>query len=177
MSASRDGILLCALMPALALACAPADPPAPETAQESAPAAAPGAEKPSLESFLWLLGEWQTEQDGKTMHELWTHQHPALLLGLHRDVSASGETVFFEYLRIEDREDGLVFLGAPQGQPPTVFRLETLEPARAVFVNPEHDYPQRISYWLADGNLHARIEGETPEGKKSSEWVFRDADE
>ena len=45
---------------------------------------------------------------------------------------------------------------------------------RAVFENRQHDFPQRILYWLdASGAMHARIEG--PQGGKtvSEEWVWR----
>ncbi len=170
MNASRDGFLFCALL--LALACGATDPPAPEAAAGTAPA----ADKPSIAGLSWLLGEWEAEQDGKTMNELWTHPHPKLILGMHRDFSPSGEEIFFEHMQIEERTGGIVFKGAPKGQMPAEFLLEKLEPSRAVFYNPEHDYPQRISYWLADGDLHARVEGDTPEGKKSSEWTFYAAD-
>ena len=46
-----------------------------------------------------------------------------------------------------------------------------------MFANPEHDFPQRILYWLEGEVLHARIEGETAGGPRSSEWVYtRSAD-
>ena len=44
---------------------------------------------------------------------------------------------------------------------------------RVVFENRQHDFPQRILYWLDPGGaLHARIEG--PQGGKtvSEEWVW-----
>ena len=47
---------------------------------------------------------------------------------------------------------------------------------RAVFENKQHDFPQRILYWLdAEGAMHARIEG--PQGGKtiSLEWVWKKA--
>ena len=47
---------------------------------------------------------------------------------------------------------------------------------RVVFENKQHDFPQRILYWLdAQGALHARIEG--PQGGKtvSEEWVWKRA--
>ena len=46
-------------------------------------------------------------------------------------------------------------------------------PRRAVFENKQHDFPQRILYWLdAKGALRARIE--EPQGGKtaSEEWVW-----
>ena len=80
----------------------------------------------------------------------------------------------FEFLRIESDQDGLVYLASPRGRPATPFRLVESAKARVVFANPQHDFPQRILYWLAeDGLLHARIEGEQRGKPASEEWAWR----
>ncbi len=44
---------------------------------------------------------------------------------------------------------------------------------RAVFENGEHDFPQRILYWLdPEGRLHARVEGRLAGQPRGQEWVF-----
>jgi hypothetical protein len=64
----------------------------------------------------------------------------------------------FEYLRIVERDGGLVYVAQPGGGSPTEFALTELDNQRAVFVNPRHDYPQRIVYELLDaGALSASI--------------------
>ena len=64
--------------------------------------------------------------------------------------------VGFEYLRIVERDGGLVYFAQPGGRPPTEFMLTDLSGKRAVFVNPRHDYPQRIVYELSkEGALTA----------------------
>ena len=64
----------------------------------------------------------------------------------------------FEYLRIVERDGGLVYIAQPGGRPPTEFTLVELTKSRAVFENPRHDYPKRIAYELsADGRLSATI--------------------
>ena len=64
----------------------------------------------------------------------------------------------FEYLRIVARDGGLVYVAQPGGRPPTEFVLTELDKRRATFVNPRHDYPQRIVYELSkDGTLTASI--------------------
>ena len=94
-----------------------------------------------------------------------------LMLGVHRDV-AGGKAVHFEFLRIESTPGGIVYLASPQGKPATPFKMVESAKERVVFENPDHEYPRRILYWLADGKMHARIEG-TPRGKaKSEEWVW-----
>ena len=57
--------------------------------------------------------------------------------------------------------------------PPTPFRLVESADKRAVFENKEHDFPQRILYWIdAAGALHARIEGPQDGRTVSEEWVW-----
>jgi hypothetical protein len=72
----------------------------------------------------------------------------------------------FEFLRIVEREGGLVYVAQPNGAPPTEFVLTEFNAKRAVFENPRHDYPKRITYELtAAGGLTATIgftKGGTP---------------
>ena len=45
---------------------------------------------------------------------------------------------------------------------------------RVVFENAEHDFPQRIIYWMTkDGSLHAKIEGSLGGKPASEEWTWR----
>lgn len=45
---------------------------------------------------------------------------------------------------------------------------------RVVFENAEHDFPQRIIYWMSnDGALHAKIEGKIKGEAASEEWTWR----
>ena len=47
---------------------------------------------------------------------------------------------------------------------------------QAVFENPNHDFPRRVSYRLnADGSLTARIEGTRGGKPASKEWTWRRA--
>ncbi len=79
------------------------------------------------------------------------------MLGVSRTVKGD-RMVAFEYLRIVEREGGLVYVAQPGGKGPTEFVLTELDGQRAVFVNPRHDYPQRIVYELSSqGVLTASI--------------------
>jgi hypothetical protein len=132
------------------------------------------AKGPDVTSLSWLVGTWEgRDAQGVEMEELWTAPKGGTMLALHRDVK-DGRTVSFEYLRIETGPDGLVYQASPRGRPATPFRLKEWADKRVVFENPEHDFPQRVLYWMAgDGALHARIEG-THDGKAASEeWSWR----
>jgi hypothetical protein len=136
--------------------------------------AAMGAATPAIDvaRLGWIEGRWVGEQDGVSMEELWTAPRGGALLGLHSDVKA-GRLVSWEFLRIADSGEGLTYFASPRSAPPTPFKLVEIAERRAVFENRQHDFPQRILYWLdTQGALHARIEG--PQGGKtvSLEWVW-----
>ena len=123
-----------------------------------------------IDQLSWMAGSWQGRQGEVEMEESWTTLKGGSLLGLHRDVRG-GRTVSFEFLRIAEDKDGIVYYASPQGRPATPFRLVESGRERVVFANPEHDFPQRILYWKdADGALHARIEGMQGGKPASEEW-------
>lgn len=71
----------------------------------------------------------------------------------------------FEFLRIVERDGGLVYIAQPNGAPPTEFILTEVSANRAVFDNPRHDYPRRIVYERTDDGISASIgyiKGGTP---------------
>ncbi len=123
----------------------------------------------------WMEGRWSGTKDGVTIEETWTSPAGDALLGMNKTVTG-GRMVSFESLRIAATKDGVAYLASPQGVPPTPFKLVELGDNKVVFENKEHDFPQRILYWLDEaGAMHARIEG--PRGGKtvSQEWVWTKA--
>ena len=98
------------------------------------------------------------------------------MLGLHRDLFPSGKS-FFEFMRIVENAEGVSFLASPAGQPATKFAMVECSDKRVVFENPDHDYPQKIGYWLdLQGYLHARIAGWDDGQAKKAEWVWAPSD-
>jgi len=126
--------------------------------------ALPLCAEPKLSDLAWMTGHWVATIDGVEMEELWNEPRGGVLLGLHRDISAKRTS--FEFLRIGETKEGIVYLAQPGGQPPTPFRLTEASGHRVVFSNPEHDFPKRILYWLKDGQLCARVEGDGGEGEQ-----------
>ncbi|MBI3447558.1 MAG: hypothetical protein HY049_01365 [Acidobacteria bacterium] len=126
-----------------------------------------------VSSLAWMAGTWIGAKDGVEMEEMWLPPRGQSMLSVHRDVK-DGRTTSFEFLRIEGSSSGLTYWASPGGRPATPFRCVDLAGKKVVFENPEHDFPQRILYWLGDdGSLHAKIEG-TLKGKPASEeWAWR----
>ena len=125
----------------------------------------------TVADLAWMAGHWKGTSGDTIMEEIWTDPRGGMLLGMHRDVNANGRS-FFEFLRIEETEEGLVYLAQPRGAVPTPFRVVEITEGHVVFANPQHDFPQRIIYSLKDGRLCARVEGE---GQPAEEWCWTKA--
>ena len=133
--------------------------------------ALPAPAKAAIGDLAWLAGAWVgTRSSGSSIEERWSPPLGGAMLAVSRTVNTSGKMVAFEYLRIVERDGGLVYIAQPGGAKPTEFVLSELVtekgPRRAVFENPRHDYPKRIVYELsAEGGLSATIgftKGGTP---------------
>ncbi|MDJ0835795.1 MAG: DUF6265 family protein [Acidobacteriota bacterium] len=123
-----------------------------------------------LEPLAFMAGTWRGAQDGVTTEEHWTLPAGGIMLGLHRDVFGDGKA-FFEYLRIEVREDGIYYVASPKGRGATSFSYTSGGKNRAVFENPDHDYPKRITYSLdPEGRLVARIDNGEDNDPKARSW-------
>jgi hypothetical protein len=132
------------------------------------PAGAAATPEERAASFGWMTGDWEMTANGMHIEEHWTRAEGGTLIGMGRAVRG-GKTVEFEYLRIEERPDGVYYVAHPLARPGTDFKLARFDGAEAVFENPQHDFPTRVIYRKnADGSLFARIEG-TRRGQPASE--------
>jgi hypothetical protein len=69
-------------------------------------------------------------------------------------------TIEYEQTRIVERDGKLVYQANPSGQAPAEFVADRVGDRSVVFSNPEHDFPQRVSYRSAGtDSLIARVEG------------------
>ncbi|MGV3616737.1 MAG: DUF6265 family protein [Fimbriimonas sp.] len=120
----------------------------------------PTPAKAMIGDLKWLAGAWKgTRGTGGTtsFEERWSPPLGGAMLAVSRTVSRDKMSAF-EFLRIVERDGGLVYIAQPNGAAPTEFVLTELSTTRAVFDNPRHDYPKRIAYELsAEGGLTASI--------------------
>jgi hypothetical protein len=135
----------------------------------SGAAAAPDA---SLDDLGWLAGYWVGSIGDVAMEEIWMEPRGGVMLGLHRDVF-SDRPVFFEYLRVEQRESSVVLIASPRGRGATEFTQVSSDAAGVVFENLQHDFPQRIIYRRQGDLLIAKIEGEVSGELRVQEWEWR----
>lgn len=141
-----------ALLPALLLSWA-------AQAQEPKPATV------AIEKLGWLAGSWRMERAGRVVEEQWMAPAAGVMLGMSRTV-AKGRVVEHEFIQIRIGPGGdLFFIAQPSGQKEATFQHTALTDNEVVFENPNHDFPQKITYTRkADGSLLATIEGPRADG-------------
>jgi hypothetical protein len=113
------------------------------------------AGEPGEQPLGWLIGCWVTP-DGSAQ-EVWVADGDGGLSGFSVSV-ADNKVSSSETLTIRPDENGaLVYTAHPSGQASTSFIAKEATENSALFVNPAHDYPQRIGYTRASDRLQATI--------------------
>ena len=122
----------------------------------------------------WLAGAWATEAKGETVRwteERWSPPRAGTMLGTGLS-GRGGKALSYEFMRIAVDEKGeIAFWGSPQGATPVAFRLESAGDGEAVFVNPAHDYPQRIVYRLTGRGMTATTS--LADGSNAQTWKYK----
>ena len=127
---------------------------------------------PTLADLAWIVGDWQSAPGARQVEEHWTAAAGGTMMGVGRTV-AGDKTVEFEYLRIEQRADGIFYVAHPKARcPGTDFKLTRVSATEAVFENPQHDFPKRVIYRKGEADsLTAMIDG--GEGTKAITFPFQ----
>jgi hypothetical protein len=140
--------------------------PAPAASAQASPAA-------SIESLSWMAGAWTGKMGRASIEEHWIAPAGKTMMAVSRTV-VGDRTVAFEFLRIEQRPDAIVYIAQPGGGPPTEFRLTASTATSATFENPQHDNPKVIRYMKdGEGTLIAEIEGDEKGKRVSQRFVFK----
>jgi len=114
----------------------------------------------TVDRLAWLTGCWASDGGETGSGEQWSKPGGGSMQGMSRFVR-DGKTVAWEFVRIIENEAGsLTFIASPSGQASHAFPLASIDAHEVSFEDPEHDFPQRISYrLLATDRLLGRIEG------------------
>ena len=113
----------------------------------------------TIADLRWLAGDWGGTLGRATIEERWSSAAGGAMLAVSRTVK-DDRLAAFEYLRIVERDGGLVYIAQPNGRPPTEFVLTAITADSATFENPAHDFPKMIRYTRrSDGSLEARVSG------------------
>ncbi|MCZ6873454.1 MAG: DUF6265 family protein [bacterium] len=130
-------------------------------------------DKPSAITPLWLAGCWELTAGELVTEEHWMAVRGSTLLGMSRTVRG-GQLVGYELLLLYEEESGWVYEAHPSGQPAASFKSSAMTDTSMVFSNPDHDFPQTISYFkISSDSLLARIAGERSGRLRQVEFPFR----
>ena len=121
----------------------------------------------------WLAGCWEHREGDRWTEECWTAPRAGIMLGSGR--SGEGERLgSWEVMQIvRDPQPGaLTFYGAPAAADRTAFTAHAGGEG-VTFVNPAHDYPQRVHYRREGDDLVAEVS--LLDGSNASRWTYRRA--
>lgn len=108
-----------------------------------------------------LHGCWQgSRPDGTRIEERYALDAEGALVGKVVESAPDGRVLFFEDLRVAPARDGIRYHPRPNGKARAVsFRLDSWDRGHAVFVAPQHDFPQRIAFARDGGGLTTTVTG------------------
>ena len=112
-----------------------------------------------LEIFRWLVGKWEGLQGSGIYHEEWEFNDESVLTGKAYLIK-KGEILNTEKLKIHLSGSDVLYTADVSHNPsPVSFRLTSYENNIFIFENPDHDFPQKITYEMKnDGSLFAVVE-------------------
>ena len=136
-------------------------------------AAAQVAATPVPADLNWLSGYWLSCEGEREVAEIWSDARGGVLF--NTTINLRGERVSSERTVMTMVEGRLAFVYEPTGAN-VVFPMTEIEARRAVFENPDNDFPQRVIYSRTDDVLTGRIEGTIDGQPRSMEWVYQAAE-
>jgi hypothetical protein len=127
----------------------------------------------NLDEVAWIADSWIISSGDAVTHEHWTKVSDTLFEGGSETIK-NGDTIFSEKLKIIVKDNDIFYVADVKHNPaPVYFKLVYSDSNKAVFENPEHDFPQKITYELSGGDLHAYIEGNGKDRKwKKVDFYF-----
>lgn len=115
-----------------------------------------------LQKAGWLVGTWKNNTPKGSIYETWRRTGGNELSGMSYILKGQ-DTVVFENIRLAQEKDVLFYIPIVKDQnngAPVRFAATTVSENRMVFENPQHDFPQVISYTkISDDSLVAEISG------------------
>jgi hypothetical protein len=128
----------------------------------------------TIESLRWLTGCWEMNSRGRVVSENWMKPAGKTMMGTSRTVM-EGKTLEYEFVRLVQEGDGSInYIAKPSDQEEASFKLVSLEGKKVVFENLQHDFPQRVIYFLHTADsLIARIEGTLNGNERGRDFPYR----
>lgn len=129
----------------------------------------------TLVDLHWLAGCWERARPTSRMVELWTPAVNNVMSGTSYSVTDTSQREL-EQLRLFARGDTLIYEAHPSTQMMNEFRSTKITAQEIVFEDPEHDFPQKITYRRAGADsLYAVTEGDRAGRAQPNTFAFKKA--
>lgn len=130
-----------------------------------------GTEYKKLADASWLIGTWENNSAQGSYTETWKMENDSAYQGASYFVIGN-DTVSEEKLSLVQRGEALLYIPTVKNQNggmPVEFTLTSSLNGQLVFENPQHDFPQKITYAkISNDSLVAEISG-TKNGKTNAQ--------
>jgi hypothetical protein len=121
-----------------------------------------------IKKAQWLIGTWENKTPKGSVYETWNKTSDTEFAGKSYVIKEK-DTIVFEKILLVQEQDGLFYIPTVKKQNdglPVRFASKTISEIQLVFENPQHDFPQIISYTkVTSDSLVAEISG-TKNGQK-----------
>lgn len=109
----------------------------------------------------WMRGIWEGEQGNAETYESWVRKSYRIMEGISF-TKQNKEKVYSQSMRIEQNNNKIKLLLKAEGAAtPDVFDLAEVTEDRAVFINTENKYPEKIIYEKSgDKTMIVKVAGE-----------------
>ncbi|SEL79617.1 DUF6265 family protein [Parapedobacter koreensis] len=110
----------------------------------------------------WLFGTWENKMPKGSLYETWSQLNDGEFLGKSYFLN-DGDTILFETVRLLEKEQKLYYIVSVANQNdglPVSFASTAVTDNVLIFENPQHDFPQVITYTKINADsLVAEISG------------------
>lgn len=122
------------------------------------------SQKNHIPKIKWLVGSWKMDLGAKgAVVEQWKYINDSFLQGKSFFVKSNGDSIQQESVALVYSKKSMFYIPTVNGQnnnQPVRFKLTSFKNNTLVFENPEHDFPQKITYQLqSKDKLLAGISG------------------
>lgn len=127
------------------------------------------------DQLKWMLGTWKLQMNNAAILEKWEIQNDSTLVGMSHFLKGN-DSILQEKMEMAFRSNSWHLISTVQNQNnarPITFKAILLKGMEIICENPDHDFPQRISYRRLKDQLLASIEGKKNNkfGKQNFDYV------
>lgn len=128
-------------------------------------------QKNEIKKADWLIGTWENKTSKGSIYENWNRKNEYEFSGKSY-ILKEKDTIIFENIQIVQNNKELFYIPTVKNQNgglPVRFKATKISENELIFENPQHDFPQMISYTkTGEKTLVAKISG-TSKGQLRSQ--------